>query len=166
VAEELPTLNLTGSLSRQALTDAGLFHHFNSLWGAGGTLAAPLFQGGALRAQVRAARDAFTAQTASYQNTVLEALGQVADDLRSLANDADRLKVSQHALAIASESLKLQQISYAAGKTTVLQLIDAERTSAQAKLSFATARVEQYEDTAGLLVALGGGWWESQVAQK
>lgn len=159
VAAEFPALNLTGTLSRQALTGADLFHHFDSLWGAGGSLAAPLFQGGALRAQARAARDAFSAQAASYQNTVLEALGQVADDLRALGNDADRLKVSQHALAIASESLNLQQISYTAGKTTVLQLIDAERTFAQAKLTFVTAQIQQYEDTADLLVALGGGWW-------
>jgi NodT family efflux transporter outer membrane factor (OMF) lipoprotein len=163
VAQEFPALNLTGSLSRQALTGAGLFHQFDTLWGAGGTLAAPLFQGGALRAQVRAARDAFTAQAASYQNTVLEALGQVADDLRALGNDADRLKVSQHALAIASESLNLQQISYTAGKTTVLQLIDAERTFAQAKLTFVTAEIQQYEDTADLLVALGGGWWNDKI---
>ena len=164
VAAEFPALNLTGSLSRQALTGAGLFHQFDTLWGAGGTLAAPLFQGGALRAQVRAARDTFTAQAASYQNTVLEALGQVADDLRALGNDADRLKVSQHALAIASESLNLQQISYTAGKTTVLQLIDAERTFAQAKLTFVTAEIQQYEDTADLLVALGGGWWNDKIA--
>jgi NodT family efflux transporter outer membrane factor (OMF) lipoprotein len=159
VAQEFPSLNLTGTLSRQALTGSDLFHHFDSLWGAGGSLTAPLFQGGALRAQVRAARDAFTAQAASYQNTVLEALGQVADDLRSLDSDADRLRVSQHALEVATESLKLQQASYTAGKTTVLQLIDAERTFAQAKLGFATAEVQQYQDTAGLLVALGGGWW-------
>lgn len=161
VAQEFPTLNLTGTLSRQALTGADLFHHFDSLWGAGGTLAAPLFQGGALRAQVRAARDTFSAQTASYKNTVLEALGQVADDLRALNNDADRLRVSRHALAIAEESLKLQQVSYAAGKTTVLQLIDAERTFAQAKLSFVTSQIQQFQDTADLLVALGGGWWNN-----
>ena len=161
VAQEFPALNLTGTLSRQALTGADLFHHFDTLWGAGGALTAPLFQGGALRAQARAARDAFSAQAASYQNTVLEALGQVADDLRALGNDADRLRVSQHALAVASESLNLQQVSYAAGKTTVLQLIDAERTFAQAKLSFVSAQIEQYEDTADLLVALGGGWWNN-----
>jgi NodT family efflux transporter outer membrane factor (OMF) lipoprotein len=167
VAQEFPALNLTGTLSRQSLTGAGLFHHFDSLWSAGGALAAPLFQGGALRAQVRASRDAFAAQAASYQNTVLEALGQVADDLRALGNDADRLKVSQRALAIASESLSLQQISYAAGKTTVLQLIDAERTFAQAKLGFVTAQIEQFQDTADLLVALGGGWWnEGRIAAR
>jgi NodT family efflux transporter outer membrane factor (OMF) lipoprotein len=162
VADEYPALNLTGTLTREALTGAGLFHRFNTIWGAGSALTAPLFEGGALRAQVRSARDAFAAQAASYENTVLSALQQVADDLRSLDTDADRLKVSQHAVAIASESLNLQQVSYAAGKTTVLQLIDAERTFAQAKLTFVSAQVEQYEDTAGLLVALGGGWWNEK----
>jgi outer membrane protein TolC len=42
----------------------------------------------------------------------------------------------------------------------VLNLIAAERTYAQARLSYATAQVQQFEDTAGLLVALGGGWWQ------
>ena len=68
-----------------------------------------------------------------------------------------------HALAVASESLNLQQISYTAGKTTVLQLIDAERTFAQAKLTLVTAEIQQYEDTADLLVALGGGWWNDKI---
>ena len=63
--------------------------------------------------------------------------------------------------------MKLQQLSYAAGKTTVLKLIDAERTFAQAKLSFVTAQIQQFQDTADLLVALGGGWWNdpSQLAR-
>ncbi len=58
----------------------------------------------------------------------------------------------------------MQQISYEAGKTTVLQLIDAERTFAQAKLSYVSAQVQQFEDTADLLVALGGGWWNTPIA--
>jgi outer membrane protein TolC len=48
----------------------------------------PLYAGGALRAQTRAARDAFQAQTATYRGVVLEAFGQVADDLRALEHDA------------------------------------------------------------------------------
>ena len=105
-------------------------------------------------------------QASAYKAVVLEALGQVADDLRGLDNDAAHLSVSQHALDISMESLKLQRVSYTEGKTTVLQLIDAERTYAQAKLGLATARIQQYQDTADLLVALGGGWWEDGVARE
>ena len=148
IAQEFPSLTLSGSLSRGALTASGLFHDFNSAWSTGGALAAPLFEGGALRAQARAVRDALAAQTASYQQVVLEALGQVADDLRSLDNDSARVSASRHALEVANEALRLQRTSYA-----------------QARLGLASAQIQQYEDTAGLLVALGGGWWNDRIGR-
>jgi outer membrane protein TolC len=47
----------------------------------------------------------------------------------------------------------------------VLALIDAERVYAQSRLGYATAQIEQLQDTTGLFVALGGGWWKDGVAQ-
>jgi NodT family efflux transporter outer membrane factor (OMF) lipoprotein len=164
IADEYPAITLTGALTRDALTAAGLFHDFERLWSIGGALTQPIFEGGALRAQTRAARDAFTAQAGAYREVVLTAFGQVADSLRALEHDADRLAAFNHALRIAGDSLALQRISYAAGKTTVLQLIDAERTYSQAMLGMASAQVQQLEDVASLLVAVGGGWWNTSVA--
>jgi outer membrane protein TolC len=68
--------------------------------------------------------------------------------------------VYQHSVDIAQQALHLQQESYKVGKTNVLQLIDAERTYAQARTGLATAQVQQLQDTAGLLVAVGGAWWK------
>jgi len=164
VAQEFPSLTLSGSLARTALTAPALFHQFDTQSVAGALIAAPIFAGGALRAQAQAARDAYIAQAATYQGVVVTALGQVTDDLWALQNDSERLAVDQHAVDIALEALKLQQASYTVGKSSVLQLIDAERTYAQARLSLASARIEQYQDTAGLLVALGGGWWKDSAA--
>jgi NodT family efflux transporter outer membrane factor (OMF) lipoprotein len=160
VAQEFPSLTLTAAVSRAALTAGGLFHDFDSQWSGGGGLIAPIFEGGTLRAQARAARDALDAASASYKAVVLEAFGQVADDLRALDNDAARVSVTQHAVDISLESLKLTRMSYTAGKSTVLDLINAERTYGQAKLGQVTALIQQYEDIADLLVALGGGWWQ------
>jgi NodT family efflux transporter outer membrane factor (OMF) lipoprotein len=164
IAQEFPSLNLSASVTREALQAGGLFHQFDTLFDAGGALALPIFEGGAQAAQVRAARDAFEAEAATYRSVVLEALGQVADDLWALEYDAQLLTVDQHSVDVASEALKLQQKSYAIGTTNVLNLIAAERTYAQARLSLATARIQQYQDTAGLLVALGGAWWKDQAA--
>jgi NodT family efflux transporter outer membrane factor (OMF) lipoprotein len=164
VASEYPSITLSGALTRDALTAAGLFHDFERLWNVGSTLTQPIFEGGALRAQTRAARDAFTAQANAYREVVLTAFGQVADNLRALENDADRAAAFRHAQRIAGDSLALQRISYAAGKTTVLQLIDAERTYSQAMLGMASAQVQQLEDAANLLVAVGGGWWNTSIA--
>ena len=94
---------------------------------------------------------------------VLEALGQVADDLWALQYDAQLLTVDRHSVDVASEALQLQQKSYAIGTTDVLSLITAERTYAQARLSYATAQIQQFQDTAGLLIALGGGRWREEA---
>lgn len=163
IAQEFPSLDLSASVTREALEAGALFHQFNTLWDAGGALALPIFAGGAQAAEVRAARDTHTAQAATYRAVVLEALGQVADDLWALQYDAQLLTVDRHSVEVASEALKLQQKSYAVGTTSVLSLITAERTYAQARLSYATAQVQQFQDTAGLLVALGGGWWQQQA---
>ena len=162
VAQEFPDISLSASISREALRAADLFHQFDTLWSAAGSLSQPLFKGGALRAQVRAARDAFKAEAATYQAVVLEALGQVADDLWALQYDAQILTVDRHSMDVAFQALKLQQQSYSVGTTTALNLIAAERTYAQARLSYANARVQQFTDSASLLTALGGGWWKTQ----
>jgi NodT family efflux transporter outer membrane factor (OMF) lipoprotein len=161
VAQEFPSISLNASLTRDALTAGNLFHHFNRLWSTGGSLTQPLFEAGALRAQVREARDTYLAQVAYYQQTVISAFQQVADNLRALEHDAQRIEAYHHAMRVAADSLELQRISYAAGKTTVLQLIDAERTYAQERLGNASAEAQQLEDSASLYVALGGGWWQS-----
>jgi NodT family efflux transporter outer membrane factor (OMF) lipoprotein len=163
VAQEFPDISLSASITRESLRAADLFHQFSTLWGIGGSLTQPIFKGGALRAQVRAARDAFEAEAATYQGVVLEALGQVADDLWALQYDAQILTVDRHSMDVALEALKLQQKSYAVGTTTVLNLIAAERTYAQARLSYVSARVQQFTDSASLLTALGGGWWNDKI---
>jgi NodT family efflux transporter outer membrane factor (OMF) lipoprotein len=164
VAAQFPSLTLSGSINREALTAGALFHQFDTVRDAAGGITAPIFAGGALRAQAQSARDLYTAQAATYRGVVVSALGQVTDDLWALQNDAERMGVDQHSVDIASEALKLQQVSYSVGRSSVLQLIDAQRTYAQARLALATARVQQYQDTADLLVALGGAWWRDAAA--
>jgi NodT family efflux transporter outer membrane factor (OMF) lipoprotein len=164
VAQEFPSVTLSASITREALTAGALFHQFDTVRQLGGAFAAPIFAGGALRAQAQGARDAYSAQLATYQGVVVTALGQVTDDLWALQNDAERMTVDQHAVDVASETLKLDQQSYLVGKINVLQLIDAQRTYAQARLGLATAQIQQYQDTVGLLVALGGGWWKDPAA--
>lgn len=165
IAQELPSLTLTGALSRQGVTPGGLIHNSGGpLVTGAGNLTAPLFQGGALNAQVRAARDEYRGEAAAYRQTVLTALQQVADDLRGLENDAAHVAAARKAADISKQSLDLQRKSYTAGKSTILQLIDAERTYAQARLTLVTAQIQQFQTIADLFVALGGGWWNDPAS--
>jgi NodT family efflux transporter outer membrane factor (OMF) lipoprotein len=134
---------------------------------AGYSLAAqalqPIFRGGALRAQRRAALAAYDAALARYQQTTLAGLQQVADALRALEHDAMLVDAQQDLLASAEEALALQRIRYDAGKIDLLELLDAQRSYAEARLGYARAHEQRLSDTAQLYVALGGGWWSAGI---
>lgn len=156
-----PSVTLSGSLAQQALDLGMLSSGTGTAWAVAAMLAAPLFHGGTLRAERRAAIDAYEAALATHRQTVLQAFQQVADALRGLEYDAEAVAASQDLLEISRESLALQRISYEAGKSDLLQLLSSERAYQQARTGLAQARGQRLQDTVLLFVALGGGWWQA-----
>ncbi len=151
-----PQITLDAALGQQALDPGHLFGPASTAWNIGGGLAAPLFHGGALEAERRAAIAAYEAALADYEETVLQSFAQVADTLRALEHDAEELAAQKHAFDSAEASLRLTRISYSAGNSGILQVLDAERLDQQARLGYVRADVQRYVDTAGLYLALGG----------
>ena len=159
-AQLYPSITLSASLVQESSALARLLEAASRAWTVGGSLDAPLYRGGALGAARRAAVDAYDAQLATYRQTILQAFGQVADALCALEHDAELMAASRRALDIAGASLALQRSSYAAGKTSALQLIVAENTYSDARLGNARATAQRLADTAQLFIAAGGGWWD------
>jgi NodT family efflux transporter outer membrane factor (OMF) lipoprotein len=160
-ARMYPSVVLSASIATAALRPQTLFDSSSGVWALLGGLTAPVFHGGALRAQRRESVEALKASLALYRQTVLDAFGQVTDTLRALGNDAELAAADHQALDAARASLRLQRVSYAAGRSDVLQLLDAERGYQQARLGYARATAQRYADSAQLFVALGGGWWHN-----
>ena len=151
-----PHIVLTGSLSLQSTVLGRLFEGQNNAYSGVGSLTAPLFDGGTLRAQKRAAIDAMQASAANYQQTVLTAFGQVADSLEALDHDAEQLDAQAHAQSAARENVDLTRKSYNEGNVGVLQILDAERLYQNARLGYVRAQAQRYMDTVQLFLALGG----------
>jgi len=151
-----PKIQLTGTLGQQAVKAGQLFDSAGTAWSLLSGLTVPLFDGGTLRAQKRAAVDAMHAAAATYQQTVLEAFGQVADMLEALDHDAEQLDAQVQAQQAAQSTLELARASYAEGNTGVLQVLDSERSYQQARLGYVRAVAQRYLDTVQLFLALGG----------
>jgi NodT family efflux transporter outer membrane factor (OMF) lipoprotein len=151
-----PKIDLTSTFTQQALTPGGLFNSAAAAWAIAGNLTQPVFDGGQLSAQRRAAIDGYQASLASYQQVVLTAFGEVADGLQALANDADQVRAETEAERTASTALDLARRSYAVGNSGILDVIDAQRRLAQASLGLSRAIAQRLVDTAQLFVALGG----------
>lgn len=160
-----PAITLSGSAGSAALDPGHLFDPAALVWSVAAGLTQPVFDGGLRRAERRAALDAFKGAAADYQQAVLQAFEQVADILQSLTHDADLLAAQQRALDTAAEASRLQRAKYAAGGSGILNLLDAQRQYQQALLGYIRAEAQRYQDTAQLLVAMGGSWPDTDHAR-
>jgi NodT family efflux transporter outer membrane factor (OMF) lipoprotein len=164
-ANLLPQLNLTADYGSAASALNTLFTPSTIIWSLAGSAAQPIFHGGTLAHQKRAAVAAYEAAEAQYRNTVLLAFQNVADVLRALQDDARALNVQRRALRVARESLSLARSQYDAGTITYLVLLNAQRAEEQSRLALVQAQAARLADTVALFQALGGGWWNrSDVA--
>ncbi len=151
-----PKIQLNGSVGQEAVKAGDLFNGSNTAWSLISGLTMPLFDGGTLRAQKRAAVEAMHASAAYYEETVLEAFGQVADLLDALNHDTEQLEAQAHAQEAAQANLDLARASYAEGNAGVIQVLDAQRAFQQARLGFVRSEAQRYLDTVQLFLALGG----------
>ena len=151
-----PQITLSASWTQQSANLGTLFDGASGLWSVAAALTAPLFHGGALRAQRQAAVEGFRAQLAAYRQTVLLAFNQVADVLQALDHDAQSIAAQRKALDAADASLRLAQDSYAAGAGSFLQVLVAQRGAQQARLGYVRAASQRRLDTVQLFTAMGG----------
>jgi NodT family efflux transporter outer membrane factor (OMF) lipoprotein len=160
------TANLYPQLTLSA-TAGVLGTHAGDLFGAGSgfyllgaSLAQPVFRGGELQARRRAAIAAYEQAGAAWREVVLEAWQNVADVLRALEADALKLKQRVEAAAQARRFHAITAGRQQAGGVSTYALLEAERKLQAALLEQTQAVADRYADSAALMQALGGGWWQ------
>jgi NodT family efflux transporter outer membrane factor (OMF) lipoprotein len=162
-AKLYPDIKLGAALTQTALTPGNIFSYNASGWNFGPTLTLPLFHGGTLKANQKAAAAAAEAANARYQQTVLRAFGEVADILQALAHDEDELKAQVQAQRNAEANLHDSRLAYEKGGGTLLQVLDAQRELHMARRGYATAVGQRYADAVKLFVATAADWREPGV---
>jgi NodT family efflux transporter outer membrane factor (OMF) lipoprotein len=159
VAAMLPQFNITGIAGGTASEFSHLFSAGGPFWSAIGDVSQPLFQGGTLLHQKRAADQALKQAAAQYQNTVLQAYQNVADSLHAVLSDADALVAAVAAEQAAKLTLDLTDQRMQQGYSDYLAALAAAMAYQQAVLTRVQAQAARYSDAAALYQALGGGWW-------
>jgi NodT family efflux transporter outer membrane factor (OMF) lipoprotein len=154
-----PQFSINGTFGDSNSTGNQLFSSQSKLWSIGAGLLQPLFKGGALIAQRRAAFAAYDQAGAQYQQVILQAFQNVADTLRALEADARELRAQKQAELAARANLDLTRQQFKLGGVSYLSLLDAQRQYQQTRISLIQAQASRYTDTAALYQALGGGWW-------
>lgn len=165
-ANRLPNISLTANVGSTAVAIGQVFKAGTGFWSVGADLAAPIFEGGALLHQQRAAKAAYREAAAQYRSTVLTAFQNVADTLAALEQDALGLQQAAKAAVAAQVTLDLSQRQVKDGYAGYLTLLSAEQAYQQAQITLVEAQASRFSDTAALFQALGGGWWHDADAAR
>jgi len=163
-ADLYPDIKLSAGIEQSALTPATLFNYSSTGWTLASGLTAPILNGGALKADKRAAEAQARASLAQYKLTVLTAFVQVSDVLAALANDDARLAADSRAERAAQSSLNDARAAYSLGGGALLPVVVAQRQLNRAKLTLTQARGQKLMDTVDLYAATATDWRDETAA--
>ena len=159
-----PQITLSARYGTEASQIGDLFSPGTAAWGIGAGLLQPIFRGGALEAERRAAIAAFDQAAAQYRETVLQGFRDVADVLRALEYDAMTLRAQSEAEVAARDTLEIAKKQVRFGATSYLSLLNSQRQYFLARVLLVRVQTVRFSDTAALFQALGGGWWNREPA--
>jgi len=153
-----PSISLTGTGGLESNTLNQFINAPSQTWYGAFSVAQPVFEGGALRSQLRLARAQWQESVLSYQQTVQNSLEQVSNAL--VAYDKNRqFRGQQELLAEAAErSDRLSLVLYRNGGASYLQVLTNETNYFSAELNLVDAQLNERLALVQLYQALGGGW--------
>ncbi|TKA21606.1 efflux transporter outer membrane subunit [Xanthomonas euvesicatoria] len=164
-AARLPSITLSAAGGGSASSVGRMFAAGNTQWSVAGSLLQPLFHGGALAHQQRAAEAGYAQAMAQYRSVVLNAFGEVSNALTALQSDAQNLRACADAQALAERTLALVQRQQTVGAVGMADLLQAQQAYQSTQAATVQAQAARYTDTVALYQALGGGPWWSPAAR-
>ena len=154
-ANLFPHISLSASMGSAAFKDSGLFGSGSGIWSAGLSLAQPIFHGGALMAERKAAIANYDASVAQYKQAVLNAFQNVADSLVALDQDALALRAAQTASDAAKQSFAENGTRHQLGAVSYPATLASEQRMQNARLTEIQNMAARLVDTAALFQAMG-----------
>jgi NodT family efflux transporter outer membrane factor (OMF) lipoprotein len=157
-----PNISLNAVVGLQD-TGFNMFNLPDSFWSVGPGLTLPLFEGGLRHAELDAATAAYQQAVASYKATVLQAFGDVEDQLALLRWLGDEQKDEDEAVASAQQTLNMAMNLYRDGATTFLDVVTAQTAELLAERNALQIRTRRVTASVALIRAMGGGWQRSDL---
>lgn len=155
-ARLLPTITLGGSIS-PSYVHSSTSGNVTS-WSFGPSLSLPIFDGGALKANVDIAESTARVQYLAWKAAVLNAIEEVETAMVALNRNAQTVNALTATVRSYEEALELSTSSYRDGASSLLDVLDAQRSVATAQANLAAAVQAMATNYVNLNVAIGGGY--------
>jgi outer membrane protein TolC len=158
IADYFPKLTLYGDLGFTAADPGHLFHKNNFSWFGAPFLQWNAFDFGRTAANVRSAEASRDEANAKYEKTVLAALQDANAALSRYGHQREHLVRLEAVQRSADRASVLMQQRYRAGVSTLIDLLDTQRTQFSAQQDVVAGQAELLKDYALVQKSLGLGW--------
>jgi len=162
-AEFYPNINLNGLIGFQSIGLGQLLSMGSLTNSIGGALRLPIFDSGRLRANYAAKSADIDAVISQYNQSVLTAAQDVAEQLTRIADLAREDAASREALAAAEEAHRLTLLRYRAGLTPYLNVLTVETQLLAQRREMTSVQSRRHDLQIELIRALGGGFNEASA---
>lgn len=157
VADFFPRISLTGLFGGvapqvQDILDSG------RAWSVGAGLLAPVFQGGRLKNEHRAALARWEQARAVYARDVNQALAEVSTALVAYQKLADVERQRADSVKAYKEAVEVSNQRYLSGLADYFEVLEAQQQLFPAENALAQTRFARLQTLVQLYRALGGGW--------
>jgi multidrug efflux system outer membrane protein len=166
VAAFFPTIGLTALLGKISPQLSAFTLGGANAWGVAAEATGPLFEGGKLVGQYRQAKAARDEARLGYRQTVLTALGDVADALIDRERLGEIREQQIREVAALERAVRTSTSRYLAGKANYYEVLEAQQQLFPAELALARTRRDEQLAVVNLYKALGGGWSDEQMNAK
>ena len=154
-ADFLPSIDL-GAAAGLVLSD--LLADPVGVWSLGGSILAPIFQGGRLQAQLDGATAQRDQAAWAYRSTVLDAFREVEDRMAVLSNLKEQESALEAQRVAVADALRHARNRYRAGYTPYIEQVDAQRALLGVELSLIQVSADELTALVGLYQAVGGSF--------
>lgn len=163
-AQLYPSIELGGAITPSYNFVSGGGRGSANGWSFGPSIVLPILDGGSIRANIDLANSQAREQYLVWKSTVLNAVEEVENALAAVNRDQRTVAALRKTVASYQEALQLSTASYRDGASSLLDVLDAQRSVSDAQANLATAIQQTAQDYVSLNVALGGGYAVGQTA--
>ncbi len=155
-----PKITLTGAAGLESVELRDVANWESRFWSLGPNITIPVFNGGANRANLEAARAEHEVTTAQYRQRILVAFSEVENALARIRLGREQWLVQQKVMDAARQSADISNARYRQGLVNFLDVVDTERSRLQSELDSVRILNRSLISTVELIKALGGDWRE------
>jgi multidrug efflux system outer membrane protein len=163
-AQYFPSLSLTARYGGESAELSDLFTSPARVWSVAGNLLQPIIGVNRINAQVKGAEARRRQSELAYVSTVQSAFRDAHDALIAHRSARAAQQAQEERSASLNEALRLANLRYKNGYSSLLEVLDAQRNLLDAERARINAIRDRQVALVDLYKALGGGWAPAQFA--